>query len=278
MRDYIDKKDLKVGKGLKFLYETKFGGFVLRFITARWISKVTGWFLNRKISCALISGYAKRNKIDRSLYIDEKYGCFNDFFTRRIRPELREVSPDGFVSPCDGKLSVYRIDETNKFPVKGYEYTVEELLKNGQIAEKYKGGLCLVFRLCVDDYHRYIYIDNGTKGDNTFIKGELHTVQPIALENRKVFVKNCREYSVLDTEHFGSVTQVEVGAMMVGKIKNLHGAHSFARGEEKGMFEFGGSTIVLLVEKDRVSLDEEFFENTALGRETLVKCGEKIGN
>ena len=110
-----------------------------------------------------------------------------------------------------------------------------------------------------------------------FIKGRLHTVQPAALEKKRVFTENCREYTVLETEHFGAVTQVEVGAMMVGRIVNLHGEHSFKRGEEKGRFEFGGSTIIVLVEKGKVVPDAELGENTAAGKETIVKCGERIG-
>jgi phosphatidylserine decarboxylase len=82
----------------------------------------------------------------------------------------------------------------------------------------------------------------------------------------------------METENFGKVIQVEVGAMCVGKIKNLHQEHSFSRGEEKGMFEFGGSTIVLLVKNDVVRIDEDLLSNTAQGIETVVKMGEKIGS
>ena len=111
-----------------------------------------------------------------------------------------------------------------------------------------------------------------------FIKGGLQTVQPIALENRRVFAQNCREYTILHTENFGDVMQIEVGALMVGRIVNKHKGGSHSRGEEKGRFEFGGSTIVVLLEKDRAVLDEEFFQNTAADKETIVRCGEKIGS
>ena len=59
---------------------------------------------------------------------------------------------------------------------------------------------------------------------------------------------------MLHTDNFGDVTQVEVGAMMVGRIVNTVKSGRFERGEQKGMFEFGGSTVVLLVEKDRVKI------------------------
>ena len=154
---------------------------------------------------------------------------------------------------------------------------MSSFLVNPELAERYRGGTCLVFRLCVNHYHRYIYIDNGTKGGNFFIKGRLHTVRPIALETVPVFKENCREWTVLHTENFGDVTQVEVGAMLVGKIKNHHDDGEIIRGEEKGMFLYGGSTIVMLFEEGRANVDLRFFEATDKGEETEVRLGERIG-
>lgn len=134
----------------------------------------------------------------------------------------------------------------------------------------------MIFRLEVDDYHRYCYIDSGTKTENTFINGELHTVNPIALEHYNIYKRNCREYTVLHTENFGDVVQVEVGAMMVGRIVNRHGAAEVVRGEEKGKFEFGGSTIVLLVQEDMIRIDDDILRNSAENIETVVKYGEKV--
>lgn len=279
MRKILKKEALRPAASLKFLYCTRLGGLLLRLLTARWISVAAGKYLDGRLSKGLIKSYAKKHNIDMTQYLAEEYKSFNAFFTRRIRPEFRpfDLSSDSFISPCDAKLSVYSIEEGGRYEIKGFSYTVENLLKNKELAEKYNGGLCFVFRLTVEDYHRYFYIDGGTKGENVFIKGRLHTVQPLALEKRRVFAENCREYTVLHTDNFGDVIQVEVGAMMVGRIVNNQGAGAFKRGEEKGRFEFGGSTIVLFVEKDRVEPDAELFENTRNGDETLVKCGERIG-
>ena len=146
-----------------------------------------------------------------------------------------------------------------------------------KIAEKYADGVCLVFRLCVNHYHRYIYVDNGSKGENVFIGGKLHTVRPIALETLPVFIRNCREYTVMQTENFGDVTQIEVGALLVGKILNHHGACNIQRGEEKGTFLYGGSTVILLLQKDAANVDEKYFAATEEGNETDVKMGQVIG-
>lgn len=277
MREVIEKP--QATKTLKFLYYNRFGGLILRLLTRRWVSKLVGKYLDGRLSKRHIKKYIKKYGIDMSDYIDEEYRNFNAFFTRRIKPELRpfDYDDDAFVSPCDAKLSVYRITDNSEFEIKGFKYTVESLLGNAEAANKYADGLCLVFRLTVSDYHRYFFFDGGTAEGNGFIKGRLHTVQPTALERRRVFTENCREYTLLKTDHFGDVMQVEVGAMMVGRIVNDIKSGRFERGDEKGRFEFGGSTVVLLVEKDRVVLDEEFFRNTSNDCETAVKCGERIG-
>lgn len=134
-----------------------------------------------------------------------------------------------------------------------------------------------MFRLCVDDYHRYCYIDWGVKGENHFLPGILHTVRPIALASCPVFIQNSREYTVLETEHFGAVTQVEVGALLVGRIQNHHGPGPFQKGQEKGLFLFGGSTILLLLEPHRVALLPELLTQCQGGREIPVRQGQTLG-
>lgn len=82
---------------------------------------------------------------------------------------------------------------------------------------------------------------------------------------------------MLDTNNFDKVIQVEVGAMGIGKIVNNHQEYKFKKGEEKGYFEFGGSTIVVLVKKDVIVIDEDIYNNSLENIETNVKYGERIG-
>lgn len=266
-------------KALSLLYGNFFGRCVLKILTMPFISKAAGAFMDSPLSVPFIKPFIRKNNISMAEYEKADYKSFNEFFTRRIKPENRPVSqnPAELISPCDSKLTVYEINENSLFSIKNSLYSVEDLLKNKPLAEKYKGGYCMIFRLCVDDYHRYCYVDNGIKGGNKFIEGELHTVNPIALKHYNIYKRNSREYTILRTENFGDVVQVEVGAMLVGKISNRHGRHKFRRGEEKGMFQFGGSTIVLLLEKGRIALDGDILENSAKGIETPVRFGETIG-
>lgn len=263
---------------LKKLYGTVCGRVILKALTAPAVSKVAGAFMDSRLSVPLIKRFIKSSGIDTSQYVMKKFRSYNEFFTRRVKRGMRPIDrmPSHFISPCDSKLTVYKIGKSSVFCIKGSRYRVSDLIKNDFLAKRYEGGYCMIFRLEVDDYHRYCYIDSGTKTENTFINGELHTVNPIALEHYNIYKRNCREYTVLHTENFGDVVQVEVGAMMVGRIVNRHGAAEVVRGEEKGKFEFGGSTIVLLVQEDMIRIDDDILRNSAENIETVVKYGEKV--
>ena len=266
----------KDGGTLRFLYNNAFGRFLLRPLISRPISKLAGAYLSSRLSKGLIKKFVKNNNIDLNEFHSDNFRCFNDCFCRKIKEGKRPLE-EGLIAPCDGLLSVYPIEDGLVLPIKQSQYSIAELLDDDVLAKEFDGGTVLVFRLCVNHYHRYSYFDDGVKGDNKFIKGRLHTVRPIALGQYPVFAQNCREMTVMDTVHFGKAVQVEVGAMLVGKIANLHGSGPIKRGEEKGMFLYGGSTVVLLLQKDAATLPDELYENTRLGLETPVRMGQQIG-
>ncbi|MBQ4630706.1 MAG: phosphatidylserine decarboxylase [Clostridia bacterium] len=261
------------------LYHTAWGRCLLKILTAPAISKMAGVFMNSSLSKPYIKRFIKKNNIDMTDYKTENWTCFNEFFTRKLRNGKRNpvMQANVLISPCDGLLSVYHINEDSTFEIKDSVYTIEQLTQNEEIAREYDGGLCLIFRLTPTDYHRYIYPDTGAKGKNTFIRGVLHTVRPVAFDKFPVFKTNSREYCILRTNNFDDVVFMEVGAMMVGKICNYHQEHNFKRGEEKGKFEFGGSTIIMLLKKNIALIDSDIKEVCNNGEEFRVKLGEKIG-
>ena len=135
-----------------------------------------------------------------------------------------------------------------------------------------------MIRLTVDDYHRYCYVADGEKTYQRRIPGIFHTVNPIANDICPIYKMNSREYCLVKNEKLGTVLMMEVGALMVGKIRNYKKERcQVKRGEEKGRFEFGGSTVVLLLEPDKVLPDSDLIQNTLQGAETIVKMGERIG-
>lgn len=265
---------------LNFIFNRKAGNPLKWLVTNPVVSHVAGNFMDTRLSKLCIKSFVRRNGINTDDYVKEEYTCFNDFFTRRIKPELRPVDcgENDFISPCDGMLSAYRLSPDCEFSVKQSFYTVYELIKDRELARRYENGLCLVLRLGVDNYHRYCYLDDGTKSKNHFIKGRYNPVMPLVSLNHPVYRQNSREYCTLHTKHFGDIVQIEVGACMVGRIVNHHGEGIMRRGEEKGMFQYGGSTIVLLLEQGILDIREEIFELTKKFIETPVKYGAKIAS
>lgn len=259
-------------KSLKFLYNTIFGRFLLKIATLPFVARLCAIYMNSRLSNIRIKRFIKNNNIDMREYSEKNYTSFNDFFTRKIKEGMRDIS-DGLISVCDSSLSVYKIDNDSCFEIKNSIYTMEELIRE----EKNNYEYALVFRLGVNDYHHYIFPDDGKVLNIKHIKGILHTVQPIAFKRYKVFTENTRDVTFLKCSNLGEICYIEVGAMLIGKIIN-EDVMFFKKGDEKGHFEFGGSTVVLLIEKNKVRIKNEILENTKNGVETMVKLGEKIGD
>ena len=267
-------------ESLDFLYGTALGRALLRPLVSRPVSKLAGAFLDTPLSRPLIPIFVKNCGIDTGDYDLRQIRCFNDFFCRPLKAGRRpiDMDPGSLIAPCDGLLTAVKIDEDTVLPVKQSRYSLSRLLGDEALATDFRDGLCLVFRLCVNHYHRYCYVESGRKGENVFLPGVLHTVRPVALEKTPVFTENCREYCCIETEFFGPVVQMEVGAMLVGKIVNdAPRPGEVRRGEEKGRFAYGGSTVIVLLRKDAAELLPEIREASARGEEFPVRMGQKIG-
>jgi len=271
-------EDVQYGGGfLKKLYGTAIGRFFMPVVLSRPISKIGGVYTDTFISKPAIKGFIEKNHIDMDEYVPKKYKSLNDFFTREIKAERRPMCTEesAFVSPADSKLSLYPIGRDEQISVKNNLYTVSGLVGKDVDLSGYEGGSCLVFRLSVDDYHRYGFPDSGHIVSSHHIKGRLHTVCDISSQY-KVYQENSRVVTVLDTDHFGQVVVIEVGALMVGRIVN-HDLTEFQKGQEKGHFRLGGSTIVVLVRENVLKLDEDIVEHFEQGMEVKLRYHEKIG-
>jgi phosphatidylserine decarboxylase len=273
-QDYYEEK-LFGEKKLEFLYG-RFGTPLLKFATSRAAAEIMALGDRRKASAAKIDAFCETYGIVKEDYEEREYSSFADFFTRKIKESKREYSlkPREFPAPADSKLLALPITAGLRFTVKAQDYELGTLLGNDDLARHYREGLCLIYRLSVDDYHRYIYSDTGTTLCRHRLGGILHSVTRAGV--RPVLTENKREYTVLKTENFGCLLQMEVGAMLVGCIHN-HNCPSFARGEEKGWFALGGSTIIQLLERDTLAVAADIREQSRLGRETRVRQGETIG-
>ena len=270
-----EERTLQYSGSVIFLYTSIIGRVIIKLINNRFVSKVVGRYMNSKISTKRINKTIKENNIDMSLFEKKEYTSFNDFFTRKKKNLNFDTNKNHFVSPADAKVLAIKLNKNSSFDIKRSNYDLKTIIKE-DLSDKYKDGYALIFRLEVSDYHRYHFIDDGTLDEYKYIKGRLNTVQPIAY-NKKIFHTNSREYTILHTKNFGDVVEVDVGALLVGKITNNKEIKKYKKGDEKGYFEFGGSTIILFIQDKKVTIDNDILLNSTLGKETIVSCGEKIG-
>ena len=283
--DYIDLQGKKVSnitnqdKLLSFLYTNIFGRMLLKPLIQPQVSKLAGRYLSSAHSKWMISKFIERNEINMDIYEECDYSSFNDFFTRKIKPDCRPVPEDldVLISPCDCLATVYPIQENTTFSIKNTEYTLRSLLRSPRLAKRFRGGYAYILRLTVEDYHRYLYSVSGKQSKNYHIDGTFHTVNPIANDYLPIYKENTREYTVIHSKEFGDVLQMEVGALLVGKISNHKQSTVVTRGEEKGFFEYGGSTIVVLTQKGRVTPRSDLLTNSKNGYETKVLQAHPLG-
>ena len=262
------------------LYEHKAGRGLMKFLMKSGILKPAAWFLKTKPSKLLIGPYIKSNSIDMSPFQGQKYDSFAEFFARKKEETGFDFNENDMLSPCDGLFSIYPIEEYLEIPVKGSRYVIEDFIPDHSYAEKFAGGLCLVFRLEASDYHHFCYFDDCLHCETHFIEGELHSVQPIAVRQYPVYRLNRRWWTKLYTKHFGHAAQIEVGAVLVGGVTHVHEGGYHHRGEEMGNFELCGSTILLMLPAHvRTSLVFHKKVQPAWNgeEEVRVKMGESIG-
>jgi phosphatidylserine decarboxylase len=267
--------------GVRFVYENKLGHFIEEtFLSRKLPSTLYGFYQSSQLSKKKIPPFIKAFNIPMEEYEKKDYTSFNDFFIRKFKPGARkfEASPTKMAAFAEARYLAYeKIDADQTFPVKGADLTPEALLGRHDVARAFEGGSLLLARLCPVDYHRFHYPDDGRTWDSYRIHGKLHSVNPVALKfNSEIFFQNERHITILDTKHFGRIAYIEVGALLVGKIVQTYLRPDFKRGDEKGYFLFGGSTVIVLGEPGAWKPSADLLQKTQDKRETLVRLGESI--
>jgi phosphatidylserine decarboxylase len=268
-------------KWLVWLYYNPIGEATLWALAKRkLVSTIYGNMMDRTYSAKKIHPFIKDFDIDMSIVQEQEFKNFNDFFTRKLKVDARPIntSTNIVVSPADGKILAYADISNSDFIIKGKRFDVSSFLDNPDLAQKYHDGSLLIIRLAPVDYHRFHFPVSGNLSQNKKIEGDYYSVNPFALRKKaEIFCLNKREYTILSNPLFGDVIMAEVGATLVGSIEQTFKGSSVNKGEEKGYFKFGGSTVVLLFEKSKIHIDEDLLINTANGYETTVKMGKRIG-
>lgn len=285
---YVDRESgqIKIEKvygeeWLNWLYHNPIGKASLWTIAKRkFVSASYGKLQEKPASADKIQPFINDYDVDMSIAQKQNFKSFNDFFIRKLKPEARPIVADSLAvaSPADGKILAYENVNNSDFYIKGLRFNVRSFLDNKALGKKFENGSMIVFRLAPPDYHRYHFPVSGiTTGSNSKIEGDYYSVSPLALrEKAEIFWLNKREYGVIKSPIFGDVLMVEVGATMVGSMIQTYTGTTVKKGEEKGYFKFGGSTVVLLFEKNKVKIDHDLLVNTLKTLETTIKMGEQI--
>lgn len=272
---------------VRWMYQTPTGQFLTNFLVKAPISKIYGAYQNWPISKQKIAPFLDEFGIDLADFEpapgrskSDPYGNFNEFFIRTFVPGKRTFATQSEVMPAFSEARYFAYEsmtDEQTVPVKGRYLSSKALLARTRWEETFKDGPLLLARLCPVDYHRFHYPDNGKVLDYYRVKGKLHSVNPIALkEFADIFATNERQVTILETENFGKLAYVEVGAICVGKIVQSGSLEDFKRGDEKGYFLFGGSTVIVLGEKGRWSPEPDMLEFTKQGIETYLQLGEPV--
>lgn len=267
---------------VRWCYETKKGRFFLNlFFKRKSFNLLYGLYKNSKFSLKQIKTDIQEYKVDMEQFIDTPFKSYSDFFLRQFKPEARSFPRDKNImgSFAEGRILAFKsIKKDHLYPVKGKHLSSRVLLEDEALAKTFEDGPIIIARLCPIDYHHFHFPDNGKVLKRYRVGGVYHSVNLIALKNRgDVFENNEREITILETESFGKIAYIEVGAMCVGKIvQKDKNQVSFKKGERKGHFEFGASTVIILGEKDSWSPSQDILENSEKNIESFIKLGDEV--
>ncbi|SYX09386.1 Phosphatidylserine decarboxylase proenzyme,phosphatidylserine decarboxylase,Na /alanine symporter,phosphatidylserine decarboxylase,Phosphatidylserine decarboxylase [Chlamydia poikilotherma] len=272
-------------KTMTFLYTSRLGKWVPTLLSrSPFLSRLYGWIQKRSWTRKKIPGFIKRNHICAKEFKKSiaEFSSFNDFFTRELRPEARPVAQGNniCVTPVDGAYLIYpNVSEFGEFVVKSKRFSLSKLLGDPKLVEKYASGSVVFARLALFDYHRFHFPVDCLAGPTHNINGYLFSVHPMALkDNFNVFCENKRTLTELKTEAFGDVLYLEVGALNVGSIIQTYiPGEKYSKGDEKGFFEIGGSTVIVLFEPGFVQFDADLLKNSRMGLETRCLMGQSLG-
>lgn len=270
---------------VRWTYETKGGNLLLHALAKRHLASwYYGWRMSRRASANAILPFIVEYNLDVDEFAKSQFTfkSFNEFFYRALKKGARPIAGDerGAVLPADGRhLAFQNVGASESFYAKGQRFDLAEFLGDAALAQEFAGGSLLISRLCPVDYHRFHFPVAGTPDDARLIKGYLYSVSPIALRRKLEYLwQNKRMVTLVDSPVFGKVAVCEIGATMVGTIVQTYLSNRpVAKGEEKGLFKFGGSCVVTIFQPGRIRFDADLVEQTANGLETYARMGESLG-
>lgn len=281
----VETEQIYGEKWVRWTYDTWLGNLALNALIRRAIlSRVYGWRMNRRYSAQQVLPFIVKYDLDVDEFAKSPFTfkSFNDFFYRGLKPGARPIAPGDEVAvlPADGRhLAFPNVEAADGFYAKGQKFSLESFLGDAELAREFAGGALLISRLCPVDYHRFHFAVSGTPNEARTINGWLYSVSPLALRKRLAYLwENKRAVTLIETPKFGRVAQVEIGATMVGSILQSYvPGQAVSKGDEKGLFKFGGSCCVTIFQRGRIKFDDDLVEHSAGQLEVYARMGERLG-
>ena len=251
----------------KFTQQEEINFLLTNRIPRRLATQFMGWFSkieNPLIRDLSIATWKLFSDLDLSEAKRTDFRSMHECFTRELKEAARSVDPDPSVltSPCDAIVGACgKVDGTGVFQVKGFPYTLEDLMGQSPLVDANRNGRYVTLRLTSSMYHRFHAPFDGHVGEVTYISGDTWNVNPVALKRiEKLFCKNERALIPMTLSTGHTLTLVPVAAILVASIRlhfldvllNMkHRGPNFMRcdatlkkGQEMGWFEHGSTIIV----------------------------------
>jgi phosphatidylserine decarboxylase len=275
-----------------------------RVLPQHLLSRLTGWLAENRtpwLKNFLIARFAAHFNVDMSEAANPElrsYANFNAFFTRPLQAAARPITAPAtaIVSPADGAISqLGNIEQGRIFQAKGQDYSVLELLGGDKSrAEVFRAGSFATIYLSPRDYHRVHMPCAGKLSAETYIPGDLYSVNQVTAEHvQRLFARNERLVCYFDTA-IGPMAMVLVGAMIVAGIETVWSGQvapplrqarrvdyrelpapvQLERGDEMGRFKLG-STVILLFPEDACSWESRLQANSPVRLGDLIARPDK---
>jgi phosphatidylserine decarboxylase precursor len=236
---------------------------------------------------------------DPSNYME--YTSANHWFIRKLAPGARSICslkfpaafPRSVVAPADARVMAWQSSMPGtRYWVKNNDVEVGTML--GSVPANvdvnvWVGGPLVVFRLAPQDYHRFHSPVSGTVSAVWEEGGSILSVSAdAATSDNKVFL-NTRKIIIIDSTCCGKVAYVAIGATCVGSVvlykdadltTLIKAGDQITAGDQLGIMQFGGSTVVMLFEPGKIQVDQDILHNTGSSSryaETYIQLGEPIG-
>jgi phosphatidylserine decarboxylase len=240
-------------------------------------------YQDTRLSARKIKPFIEKHNIDMSEFEPGPYPTYADFFERSFRPGARRFPVDAGSMGAFAEARYFAWEKLlprQEYPIKGHSLDAEHIMGNADSARPFEGGPVILARLAPVDYHHLHYPDDGLTVDARRLGKWLWTVNSNALHNQPdILFRNERNIQILETRNFGRLAFIEIGALSVGRIVQVHPLErAFKRGEQKSIFRFGGSAVVVFGERGAWRPSEDLLQKTSEGVETMVRLGDEIGS